>query len=225
MFRLLNKTSTIIKQFSLKNFMYTVFKSSPHSISKLLVAALLLVLGSWACKTTEEAGREEIEKPKVEKGEEATETTDIRDLELASYRSSLSDLYQTNRHIIPDGFAYRDTTSEDEDEMERNPRAGYRIQILSTRKVVEADSAASRFKRWYSSNKIDSTIGYKPESYVFFKQPYYRVHVGDFKKRNLAIGFAQIVKQRYPDAWVVHDEIRLTRVPADSVSQRLRDAR
>jgi len=40
-----------------------------------------------------------------------------------------------------------------------------------------------------------------------FRQPYYRVRVGNFKIRENAIEFSRILKNRYPDAWVVHDRI------------------
>lgn len=133
-----------------------------------------------------------------------------RGIDLAAYRNTLSDGYATQRHDMPEFFLkeYKENRAED-----RDPFDGFRIQIISTREVALADSAAKDFRLW-----ADTTLaGFSPEAYVFFQQPYYKVHVGDFNNRKKADTFSRLVKQKFPDAWVVHDRINPYLVPADSI--------
>lgn len=134
--------------------------------------------------------------------------TEPTGLNLAAYRSSLSDLYTTQQHDMPDFFMQSNSTQEGN----RDPYDGFRVQLISTRNVSLADSVARSFRMW-----SDTTIAnYTPEAYVFFKQPHFKVHVGDFNNRDRAIDFSRMVKRRYPDAWVVHDRINPYMVPSDT---------
>ena len=90
--------------------------------------------------------------------------------------------------------------------------AGFRVQLLSTRSVVEADSTKDNFRAW-----ADEYIeGYSPEAYVTFHQPYYKVRVGDFRDQQKANNFSRMVKDEYPGAWVVHDRIEPEFLPTDT---------
>lgn len=86
--------------------------------------------------------------------------------------------------------------------------SGFRIQITNTRDVREAESLRRQFDEWVLT-ELESTTVY---SYVIFRQPYYRVHVGDFRNRAAAQEFSSRVKERFPDAWVVIDQIVPERV-------------
>ena len=199
--------------------MHSHLGSEKLSVLKLGLAGLVLILVAWSCSTTEKSTEEPetAEKGPDKKAEEIDKPREQRAIKLASYRSDISDVYKSQRQTIPEAFAYRDTTQE----VETNPEEGYRVQITATQKKSQAAAVVDTFRTWYSKQKYDSTMGYRPDSYTFFKPPYYRVQVGDFKDRTMAIGFAQLVKQKYPDAWIVHDRIRLNRVPADSLSTYL----
>jgi hypothetical protein len=51
--------------------------------------------------------------------------------------------------------------------------------------------------------------GQYPEirAYLSFKEPYYRVRVGDFRTRLEAEGFMKSVKTEYPNAFATADKI------------------
>lgn len=139
----------------------------------------------------------------------STNSNPNRAFALEDYRSSLSDRYSSRQNDIPESFL----KIEDKVEEEKDLFEGYRIQIFSGLDVDVADSAASQFRIW-----ADTTIaGYQPETYVFFKPPYYRVHVGDFHTQERANSYAQFVKRRFRDAWVVYDRVNPWNVPADTV--------
>jgi len=112
---------------------------------------------------------------------------------------------------IPEELSQR-TTTEDEVVEEKNLYEGFRIQIYSGPSPAIADTVSKRFRFW----SVRSISGYSPETYTFFKAPYYRVHVGDFHEREKAYDVAQIIKRAFPDAWVVYDRVNPWNVPADS---------
>ncbi|MDX1636713.1 MAG: SPOR domain-containing protein [Balneolaceae bacterium] len=166
-----------------------------------------------ACQTTEPATHDRSPEDTASPASEVTETG----LDLAAYRNSLSDLYATQNHDIPDHFMQAvDSTQASA----RDPFDGFRIQVVSTRNVQLADSLAKSFRIWSDT----TIIGYSPKTYVFFKQPHYKVHVGDFSQRRRAIQFSRIVKNRFPDAWVVHDRINPYLIPADTADIHLKSS-
>lgn len=142
--------------------------------------------------------------------EEFVDIEDLDEVEKILYvnRSRLTDLFASRSHDMPEHFL-----REVEEEEETDIYAGFRIQVLSTRDMKLADTTQTAFNAW-----ADTTFQeYVPRAYVFFRQPFYRVRVGDFHDRERAIEFSRKIKSRYPDAWVVHDRINPFRVPPDSV--------
>lgn len=77
---------------------------------------------------------------------------------------------------------------------------GWRVQIFfdaganSKRKATEAQN---RFTSRYQGT----------EAYLSFKEPYYRIRVGDFRSRIEAEGFLQKIKGEYPNAFAVSEMI------------------
>ena len=192
----------------MKNFRYPRY---------ILLAAVFALGLTAACSTTEQA-RKGDERPEKETTAEFVEGTreNLATL-LTRTRSRLSDVHFTQQHDIPDAFLKVDTT----DNSYNNPFEGYRIQILSSREVNVADSVSTQFRLW-----ADTTLaGYTPKAYVFFKQPYYKVHVGDFQSRDKANNLSRIIKKKYPEAWVVHDRIDPSNVPADTARIKLQEAK
>ncbi|MFH5832463.1 SPOR domain-containing protein [Halalkalibaculum sp. DA384] len=192
--------------------MQTVIPNSYRYRSFVLVLALLA--GLSACKTTQTTREGAVGETAEDSAYTAATESDFN---FAAYRNSLSDLYATQNHEMPDFFM---ESSPDAESGNRDPFDGFRIQVVTTRNVSHADSVARSFRMW-----SDTTIvGFKPETYVFFKQPYYKVHVGDFNERHRAIEFSRLVKRKYPDAWVVHDRINPYMVPADTTEIRFKPA-
>lgn len=130
-------------------------------------------------------------------------------------RTKLSDAYSLRTNEIPAAFAKIKTVTEEI----TNPDEGFRIQIYSGQQVSQADTIAARFRAW-----ADTTItGYQPETYIFFRTPYYRVHVGDFHNRDKAISFSNLVKRAFRDAWVVHDRVEPANVPSDTIQIKIKN--
>ncbi len=174
---------------------------------------VLLLIIAYGCKSTEQtvpddaAISTDTDTAVTVSDEEAS---DLQKL-LNNNRNSLSDIHLSQKHDMPATFLKTDSSSES---LNENPFDGYRVQILSTRKLAIADSVAASFRLW-----SDTTItGYNAKAYVSFRQPYFKVHIGDFQQRGQANSYSQLVKRKYPDAWVVHDRINPANVPADTTS-------
>lgn len=176
-----------------------------------LLPLLAVILIAFGCKSTETAtDRDEVSADADTAMVEAGEVSALQDM-LNTYRSRLSDVYASQQHDMPDAYLKKGSSDEP---LNRDPYDGYRVQILSTRELKVADSLASSFRIW-----SDTTItGYNPPAYVSFRQPYFKVHIGDFQQRDQANRFSQLLKKKFPDAWVVHDRINPNEVPADTAT-------
>ena len=136
-----------------------------------------------------------------------TNELELPDLPLLDW----SDFYANLSHGIPDELS-ANSELESTESIEKNLYEGFRIQIYSGPSPSTADTVAKEFRTW----SIQYITGYSPETYTFFKAPYYRVHVGDFHDRTRAYSTSQIIKRQFPDAWVVYDRVVPWNVPADS---------
>jgi len=143
------------------------------------------------------------------------EELDEVELLLLRTRSSLSNHYSENVSLVPEIFLQEIVM----DERHSDPYAGFRVQLMTTRSVAEADSIRDHFVAW-----ADTTIaGYEPDAYVIFRSPNYRVRAGDFQNRDRAIQFSNMLKSRYPDAWVVHERIEPSKVPDETAKIQFKE--
>ena len=181
----------------------------PRTSAVFLIVIITLV--SLGCSTSQKAtGDRDMT---ADSDTAAVDTENMSELQrlLAENRSSLSDLHTSQKHDMPAAFMKKDSSNET---INSNPYDGYRVQIISTRDIQLADSVANQYRAW-----ADTTInGYMARAYTFFRQPFYKVHIGDFQERDQANSFSKLLRRRYPDAWVVHDRINPSSVPADTAT-------
>jgi hypothetical protein len=77
---------------------------------------------------------------------------------------------------------------------------GYRLQIFfdsGNNSKNKATDALSSFQEKYPDVK----------AYLSFKQPNYRIRVGNFRTKSEAYGFKKSIQADYPNAFVVRDKI------------------
>ncbi|GAB1405362.1 hypothetical protein DSECCO2_625640 [anaerobic digester metagenome] len=77
---------------------------------------------------------------------------------------------------------------------------GWRVQIFFDSGANSKSRATESLNRF--SNQYPDT-----EAYLSFKEPYYRVRVGDFRTRLEAEGFLHQIHASYPNAFTVNDKI------------------
>lgn len=167
-----------------------------------IILTLFLVA---ACSSTEKTVQDTVDEIQEKYEEDIAGETSSG---FSQYRTQLSDAYAYRENEIPAEF----NQIKVEQKEEENLYEGYRIQIYSGENVTQADTIAANFRAWADT----TVVGYQPNTYTFFRTPYYRVHVGDFHDREKAISFSNIVKRYYRDAWVVYDKVNPEYVPADT---------
>ncbi len=193
-----------------------------NHVMRLIHLIFLVIPLAMSCSSTEplvegdEPDRDRERTPYIDIPDEAIEEFALENLDefeqmLYLNRSQLGDQFTLIEHDMPEMFT-REAVQDDS----FDPFQGFRVQILSTRDVVHADTTRDHFIAW-----ADTTLhGYQPDGYVHFRQPYYRVRVGDFHDREQAIEFSRLIKTHFPDAWVVHDRVQPSAVPADTTQFR-----
>lgn len=188
-------------------------KSNHSSILTFFAALMLGSILISSCGTTEKAQKDTDTQNTVENNatDEKEDVSEEFAAILKSNRSNLNDVYGNLNKNIPQVFLRESETRDIGD-----PYEGYRIQIVSTRNVADADSIANDFRFWAE----DTFLEYIPKAYVLFRQPYYKVHIGNFQFQNQATKLNQMLKFRYPDSWVVHDTVEPELVPTDTTFAR-----
>ncbi|WP_234572236.1 SPOR domain-containing protein [Rhodohalobacter sp. 614A] len=193
-------------------------------MNRFISLFIILLIVSAGCSTTEKTTKEN--------GDEGSTSTDqpifnldpdlVEDYlmdemteserELFETRSALADQFVTVEQDMPEIFLK--DVEQDNDLVDQY--AGFRVQLLSTRSVADADSTKDNFRLWADEN----IEGYSPEVYVIFRQPYYKVRTGDFRNQRRANQFSRLLKNDFPNAWVVHDRIEPQFLPADTTEIR-----
>lgn len=84
--------------------------------------------------------------------------------------------------------------------------SGYRIQIFKGSGNNSLENA-KLFVDEFSEKYQDIP------AYLSFQEPYYRIRVGDFRTRLDAINFLTYIKDNYPSAFVIKDNIEFVELP------------
>lgn len=108
------------------------------------------------------------------------------------------------------------TATDEEGAPETRTIEGFRIQIHTTSEKAEADEKAEEALNWWQevpSSQRPSDLANEDDLFldVAWKAPYYRVRLGRFTSQSEAQEALALVKDRFPEAFVVPDQITVTR--------------
>lgn len=183
-------------------------KPDKTSLSWIKTGTFLLFFGLilQSCATTQEAVV--TEEPMVETPVENPADALGYNYEEFLFKPELA--FHSVENSIPEVFQVDVAVSQ------ANANAGFRVQVISTQDVRQAENLRAEFNTWLDEEASE----YNANSYILFRQPYYRLHVGDFKSRADAIEFAQVVKRKFPDAWVVFDTIDPNSITTKTVTEQ-----
>jgi hypothetical protein len=169
-----------------------VFTDRMHKFAIILITIAMFAAG---CATTSEVDDED--DTEIEEIESVLDVTFAESIDIDLHRSRLSDHYINFENEIPDVFKINENDQTNDDD------SGFRIQLVSTNDRMLADSVAMAFDMWADTAEVAG----RPISYIQFRQPVYRVHVGDFLNRSVAIEYLRMIRRYFPGAWIVHDSI------------------
>ena len=82
---------------------------------------------------------------------------------------------------------------------------GYRIQVFNTASGDAAERIRGEAIDWWQSVQSTPDAPRTMEALVAYQQPYYRVRIGSFETREEADQALALVRQRFPDAFIVSD--------------------
>jgi hypothetical protein len=95
---------------------------------------------------------------------------------------------------------------------------GYRIQIFASQEKRDADRRVEAAVAWWRQQvrlgALDGVYPGDPSTppvYLDFRQPYYRIRVGNFSTRAEARAFLRLIETEFPDAFIAPDTVTLTR--------------
>jgi hypothetical protein len=162
------------------------------SIFYLIISAAFLAgcgssTGSRYEKEEEETKKEEVTEKKPES------------FDMSPYHSTIDfDVKRESKKEYDIWYGF-DSTSQTEDENSTIDSIGFRVEVLTTDDLDEANNM-----------KSEVIFRVKQNAYVIFDPPFYRVRAGDFESRNQAENLSFKLKQLgYPDSRVVSDSIKI----------------
>lgn len=82
---------------------------------------------------------------------------------------------------------------------------GYRVQVFNTASRDAAERVRSDAIDWWSAAQSSANAPREMDVIVAYQQPYYRVRMGAFATREEADRALALVRQRFPDAFLVSD--------------------
>lgn len=92
---------------------------------------------------------------------------------------------------------------------------GFRIQVLSTREKIDADTQWEDAITWWQNLSDERRpAGYFEDGLpveVVYRQPYYRVRLGNFRTREEAETILPFLQRRFTSAFIIPDTIKLRR--------------
>ncbi len=92
---------------------------------------------------------------------------------------------------------------------------GFRIQVQNTTEKTAAEQEGERVAAWWktlpASRRPKGLGDGGPAVYIDWRQPYYRVRIGDFASRDEAERARVALTSRYPNAIIVPDTVTVIR--------------
>ncbi len=168
---------------------------------------LTVWLGASGCSSVERVA----EQPEVDLQETVeSKWSDVETVDVSAYPDAQNATREPVVHSAPKLLL--DSAADDGVVTEVD---GFRIHIFASAERSEAVQVEEALRRWLESlsDQRRSVLGIKedPEIYSFYKQPYYRVRLGDFTSRRAAGPLLSALKPSFNAALIVPDVILVVR--------------
>lgn len=170
--------------------------------------ASVLLLGMTAC-----AGPmplTEVPSTDVAAQQGPTRWSEVETVDVSQYADEAPKEEVVVEHDVP--AALMNSTADDGKVVELD---GYRVQVFSSSEREEAVRVEDEVHRWLNGLPAErrAALGL-PENlavYSIYRQPLYRIRVGDFERREDASRLVPALQRQFPGALVVPDRITVIR--------------
>lgn len=173
-----------------------------HAVRYAVVALLLFTLSACVPSTLRDGGEGEAEEREVD-------LSRYEDFDPAPYREEAPAVREEIEHDVP----ARLLSGRADAGVERTVQ-GFRVQILSSKDRDAAERAAVQAEQWWREQAGEAPGDLFAADdlpvYTVFRQPYYRVRVGNFTSRAEAERALEYLSKRYSDAFIARDEVTVT---------------
>jgi hypothetical protein len=173
-----------------------------------ILLAATMILGLPACSGPQQASQTEEQVAPENQG--PTTWPEVETLDVDQYPDEKPDLTVVMEHYVP--AALMNSTADDGKTVELD---GYRVQVFSSAEREEAVRVEDEVHRWLNglTDAQRTTLGLpqKVAVYSIYRQPLYRIRVGDFERREDASRLVPALQRQFPGALVVPDRITVIR--------------
>lgn len=132
--------------------------------------------------------------------------SDYEDFDVSPYRESAPE-EERIEHDVPATLMEGRAGSGDARTVQ-----GFRIQVASSVEKDEAVAAEEQLKQWWRAEGQSAARGLFPAelpTYVVYRQPYYRVRVGNFASRGDAERALGVIEAQFPGSFIVPDTVTI----------------
>lgn len=166
------------------------------------VPVLLLLVLAAGCTSSREVVEEEEELPRPRE----VNMADYEDFDPAPYREEPPAADEDVTHDVPENLMSGRSGAGEMIQMQ-----GYRVQVFSSMERGQAEEQRQKLVQWWQDNVQQDVEASEVPVVIRYKQPYYRVRIGNFTSRSAAEQFLGRIESAYSGAFVVPDQVQVPR--------------
>ena len=170
--------------------------------------ASFLLLGPTACSGSLPVAEPTQTEAATEQG--PTTWPEVETLDLEQYPDEAPVEIVVIEHDVPD--ALMNSTADDGTVVELD---GFRVQVFSSSEREEAVRMEDEVHRWINglsdARRAELGVSETLAVYSIYRQPLYRIRVGDFERRVDASRLVPALQRQFPGALVVPDRVTVIR--------------
>lgn len=171
-------------------------------IMSRFVPVLLLLVMAAGCAPSREVVKEEEELPRPRE----VNMADYEEFDASPYREQPPAADEELTHEVPADLMSGRTGAGEMIEMQ-----GFRVQVFSSMERGQAEDQRQKLVQWWQENVQQDAEASEVPVVIRYKQPYYRVRIGNFRSRSEAEQFMSRLESAYGGAFVVPDQVQVPR--------------
>ncbi len=173
---------------------------------------ILLLFFLTACSGSREAAQPPAEPPRDLPQPATVNLADYEDFDAEAYPDEAPVEEVVVEHDVPEALMGGKVTASSGGS---RTVQGFRIQVFLTQDKAAANAKEQQVLDWWqslsASERPRDLFPRGPAVYVVYRQPYYRVRMGDFVERSDAQRALRLIQDQFPNASIAPDRVTVTR--------------